>query len=285
MTVLDLTADEYHADQTGEPPTLSASIAKLLVTKTPAHARAAHPRLNPDWRPSYEEKFDVGTACHSLLLQGIDVVHRVDAPDWRTKAAKDERDWARGTGKVPLLERQWLEVEQMLDAVRVQVARLPLSPPPFTDGVPEQTLVWEEAGVRCRARIDWLHNDHLTIDDLKTTSASAEPNAWAKTLYGMGADLQAAAYVRAVQAAFGVTFVTFRWIVAEAYPPYAVSVIDLAPSALQLANEKWDYALGIWRRCLETNEWPAYAPRVASVEAPAWEEARFLERTLEEAAA
>lgn len=278
MTILDLTADEYHADAVEGPPTLSASIAKLLVTKTPAHARAAHPKLNPDYRPTYDDKFDLGTAVHSLLLQGVDIAHVVQENDWRKNSAKDERDWARGTGKIPLLERQWLEVEAMLDAVRVQVARLPLTPPPFTDGEPEKTLVWEEAGVRCRARIDWLHNDHLTITDLKTTSASAEPDAWRRTMYGFGGDVQAAFHTRGVQAVYGTSFVSFRFVVAETYPPYAVSVVDLAPSAMALANEKVDEALAVWRRCLETDTWPGYPARVASIDVPGWEEARWLER-------
>lgn len=275
---LDMTSDEYHADETGDTPTLNASIARILCTRTPAHAWAAHPKLNPEWQRREDDKFDVGNVVHSLLLQGIDIVHRVDANDWRTKDAKLERDSARGRGKIPLLERQWSEVAAMLDAVRAQVASLPLTPPPFTDGQPEQTLVWSEHGVRCRARLDWLHHDGLTVDDLKTTTASAEPAAWARTLYGMGADIQAAFYTRAVQAVYGHTVVDFRWVVAECAPPYAVSVINLAPSAMALANEKVDHALAVWRRCLATDTWPGYPPQVASVEAPGYEESRWLER-------
>jgi hypothetical protein len=279
MTVLDLTHEQYHADQTGGPPTLSCSIAKLLVSKTPLHAWAAHPRLNPAWEPDGDpEKFDLGTAIHSLFLQGIDLVHLVPADSWRKKEHREERDDARARGKIPMLEKQWDDVARMLDALRLQVAKLPIKPPPFTGGAPEQTIVWDEDCVKCRARLDWLHDGALTIDDLKTTSASAEPDAWRKTMYGMGADIQAAFYVRGVQAVYGVTFCDFRWIVAETYPPYALSVIDLAPSALALANEKVEHALAVWKRCLERDEWPGYPARVASVDAPGWEEARWMER-------
>lgn len=278
MTVLDLTADEYHADATRTAtPTLSSGIVKLLCTKTPLHAWAAHPRLNPDYQPTHDDKFDVGTACHSLLLQGIDLVHVVDANDWRTKDAKLERDSARGTGKIPLLTRQWDEVSLMLDAVRQQVARLPIKPPPFTNGTPEQTIVWNEAGVMCRARLDWLHADALTIDDLKTTSVDFD--RWTrKTMWENGYALQAAWYQRGVQSVYGVTFCDFRFVLAEVAPPYAVSVVDLAPSALSLANEQIDYALATWRQCLETDTWPAYPLRIATVEAPAWLETRWYER-------
>lgn len=278
MSTLDLTADEYHADQTGDQPTLSASIARILCAKTPAHARAAHPRLNPDYARKEEDKFDLGNAVHSLLLQGIDLAHVCHYDSWRTNDAKDARATARAHGRIPLLQKNWNEVEQMLTAVRLQVAKLPLDPPPFTNGEPEKTIVWEEDGVACRARLDWLHEGALVIDDLKSTSASAEPAAWRKTLYGMGGDLQAAMYVRGVQAVYGTTFTTFRWIVAETYPPFAVSVVDLAPAALALANEKLDWAIATWKRCLDTGEWPGYVPRVASIDPPAWEEARWLER-------
>jgi hypothetical protein len=278
MTVLDLTADQYHADATGEVPTLSASIARILCAKTPAHAKAAHPRLNPNYERKVEDKFDVGTAMHSLLLQGVDLVHICHYDDWRKAEAREARDEARAHGRIPLLAKQWDEVARMLDAVRDQLNQWPSSPKPLETGTPEQTIVWNEDGVMCRARLDWLSGDGLLIEDLKTTSASADPQAWAKTLYGMGADIQAAFYIRGVQAVYGHTFVDFRWLVAECFPPYAVSVVNLAPSALALANERVDYAVETWRRCLESGEWPAYPQRVASVSPPAWVEAQWLER-------
>jgi hypothetical protein len=39
-----------------------------------------------------------------------------------------------------------------------------------------------------------------------------------------------------------------------------------------------DYALGVWRQCLEAGRWPAYPARIATVELPPWEEPRWLER-------
>ena len=46
----DISAEAYHADPAPEP-SLSSSVAKILVNLSPAHARIAHPRLNPDYRP------------------------------------------------------------------------------------------------------------------------------------------------------------------------------------------------------------------------------------------
>jgi hypothetical protein len=269
-------ADAYHGDPAAAP-SLSASIAHTICTKSAAHAYAAHPRLGGGIERDDEQKFSVGTCAHALLLQGDDIAAVVDAPDWRTKAAQEERDAAVGAGLVPLLVGQWERVHAMTEAARVQLAASLVTPEPFTDGKPEQTIVWEEDGVHCRARIDWLRTDLAAIDDYKSTSASADPSRWVRTAYGIGADIQVAMYLRGCERVFG-TKPDFRFIVQETYPPYALSVVNLAPSALALADDKVSYAINVWRTCLESGVWPAYDPRVASLETPTYEEMAWLER-------
>lgn len=274
-------ATDYHNDTVADQPTLSASIAAILCTQTPAHAWVAHPKLNPNFERHEEQKFDVGTCAHSLLLEGESAVRVVYADDWRTKEAKELRDQARAHGQTPLLEKHWDAVQAMVAAIRVQLDRVDAHPSLFTDGKPEQTLVWDEDGVTCRARLDWLRDDHRAADDLKTTSRSANPEAWARSLFGSGRDVQAALYRRAIRAVTGVD-ADFRYCIAETYPPYAMSVVSLAPSALALADEKVGWAIDVWRDCLKNDRWPAYTNRVAYAELPAWEEARWLDREARE---
>ena len=279
----DMAADQYHADPC-EQPSLSSSIARLMLTHSPAHARAAQPRLNPDYVREEDEKFDVGTVAHALLLQGIEAVRVVDAPDWRTKAAKEERDEARALGITPLLAKQWDGVQQMVAAVRDQLASFDCDPPLLTDGEPEKTLIWrEENGVWCRARLDWLHTSGYAADDLKTTTRSANPEQWARSLFNTGYDVQACFYLRGIQQTTG-KHADFRFVVCETAPPYAVSVVSLAPDAVELARAKVKWAINEWARCLESGVWPSYPTRVAFAEAPAWELARWLEREEREAA-
>jgi len=283
--ILDLSAEDYHSDQVAaDTVTLSASIARILIAESPAHARAAHPRLNPDWEPSHDEKFDVGTIAHSLLLEGEAAVVVIDAPDWRTKAAQEQRDEAYDAGQTPVLLKNWAAVERMVDAVQSQVAALPVDPPLFADGKPERSLIWDENGVACRARLDWLRDDLAAIDDLKTTSRSANPDGWSRTIFNIGYDVQLAFYLRGLKAVTGAE-AEFRFVVVETSPPYALSVMSLAPGALELANAKVDWALATWKRCLETDTWPAYPTRVAYAEAPSWEETRWLEKEAREVAA
>lgn len=280
-----LPADDYHADQVAaDRVTLSASIARILLAESPAHARAAHPRLNPDWVPTHDEKFDVGTAAHALLLEGEAAVAVIEAADWRTAIAKEQREEARAAGQIPLLSKHWAAVEQMVNAVKLQIAELEVDPPLFTDGKPEQTLLWEHKGaVACRARLDWLRDDRTAIDDLKTTSRSANPETWAKTIFSLGYDVQAAFYRRAVKAITGIE-PEFRLLVIETSAPYALCAMSLAPDAMAIADKKVDYALKLWARCLRDDNWPAYDLRVHHIEMPPWAEGQWLERELRQAA-
>jgi hypothetical protein len=252
--VLTIPSEEYHSGEAG-PPRLSASVAHILCTASPKHAWTAHP----------------------ILLEGDDVTYVIHADDWRTKVAKEEREYARSLGKIPLLARNRDEVAAMVDAVREQLDAHEADPPIFAAGKPEQSLLWEDHGVLCKARLDWLRDDGRTIDDLKTTWRSAEPGAYSRALYGTGGDIQAAMYLRGLRAIADVA-AEFRWVVVETSPPYALSVITPAPDVLAVGDSKVEWAMAKWRECIETDSWPAYPARVATAELPPWEESRWLER-------
>lgn len=272
--LVELSVAEYHADP-ADTPSLSSSMAHLLWSQSPAHAWTAHPRLNPDYEREVHDRFDVGTVAHALFLEGDANLVVVDAPDWRTKAAKDARDEARAEGKTALLAHSLASVQGMIAALHRQLEAHGADPPLFQDGKPEQAIVWSEHGVECRARLDWLRNDHTAIDDYKTTTRSANPESWTRSLYGMGSDVQAAFYIRAVRALSGQTPV-FRWCVQETSPPYALSVISPGADVLTIGEKKVEYALALWKRCLDSDTWPGYAPDVHLAQLPAWEEARVL---------
>jgi hypothetical protein len=274
----------YHADLLGDQPTLSASIAKVIVSASPLHAWTKHPRLNPNFVRDEDPKFDLGNVCHAVILEGVDplnVVEVCEFDSWRSGAAKQAAAAARAAGKIPLLGGHYFDVLQMVDAVRVQLADHEATPPLFTAGKPEQTITWTEDGVQCHARLDWLHDDLSAYDDLKTTSRSANPEAYSRALFGVGGDVQAAMYLRGIKAVTGAE-PEFRWVVAETTPPFAVSVISPSPDVLALGDSKVKYALQVWKRCIEEDRWPGYPTAVCYAEAPAYEDARWLEKTARE---
>jgi len=283
--IYDLPAAVYHQDPCPEP-SLSSSIAKLICLSSPAHARQAHPRLNPAAVEEEAEKFDIGTAAHAVLLEGTAAVEIVDAKDWRTNAAKEARDAARLKGRTPLLARVWADVQAMVTAARVQLDRhKDGGAKMFTAGEPERTLIWQDDGIWCRARVDWLRPDpgpfaQWAIDDYKSTSASANPDDWTRTMFSTGFDLQAAWYLRGLKQLTGFEG-TFRFAVQETYPPYALSVISLNSDALMIAEKKCLYALEAWRASLEDGDWPGYARRTCYATVPPWHEAWWLEREMQ----
>lgn len=280
--ILTIGADQYHADTVADQPSLSSSIARILIDKSPLHAWAAHPRLGGQVSKD-TDAMDTGTILHSLILEGdADGIAVLDYDDYRTKAAQLERDNARAAGLIPVKRKEWQAVEDTADAIKARIRTHDADPPLFADGQAERVLVWDEDGVTCRARLDWLRDDHRTIDDLKTTSYSVHPNALARTLFNNGYDVQAAFYLRGLKALTGKT-AEFRFVFAEVEPPNAITVINLSPAALALANEKVQWAIDTWRDCLRANKWPGYPTRVATIDPPAWAEAQWLDRDLEAA--
>jgi hypothetical protein len=282
--IFDLSSDAYHADPS-ETPSLSSSIASVLCNASPAHARARHPKLNPDYERETSDSFDVGTVVHQILLEGDEGKVAVGEWDeWRSTDAKLFRDEARRNGLTPLKPREWETVQRMVEAVVPQLERFELDPPLFASGHAEQTVIWHDDGVACRALVDWLHTNYAAIDDIKTCR-DANPDRWSRrSMLAYGYDVQAVFHARGVEAVTGVRPV-FRWVVMEKQPPYVVSVVTPGSDVLTVAEAKVDYALRTWRRCIESGEWPSYpSPFVA--ELPAWaEDARWLVIDDEEVAA
>lgn len=280
--IYDIPAEEYHRDCCPEP-SLSASIIHTMLSCSPAHARHEHPKLNPDYRPEESERFDRGTAAHAYLLQGETAFEIIDAPDFRTKAAREARDAARAAGKTPLLAKHWQDVLDMVEAANRQLDDFRDPPRPFSAGKPERTVVWMESVgskvVWMRARLDWLHDDRRWIDDLKTSGGSVHPEVWGRKLWADGYDCQAAFYIRGVKAISGVE-PTFRFVACENTAPYCLSVLSPSPQMLELARRKVEQAIATWADCLTSGYWPAYPQRTCYVDTPPFEEARQMEREL-----
>ena len=275
--VYDVPAEVYHADDLCAAPCFSRSIGKLLIRRSPRHAWTAHPRLNPDHEPDDATKFDVGKAAHRLLLGGPEEFAIVAADDYRTKAAKEAREEALAAGRLPVLARQWEDVQAMVASCRAQLAAHEDAKDAFSSGEPEQTMVWQEGETWCKARLDWLPSDGRFFDDFKTTG-NAHPDAWSERVaFETGADMQAALYRRGIRALGLARDPLFRFVVQEIEAPYALSVCALTPAAIDMADRELDRALELWRWCLENDSWPGYPARTCYVDPPPWQERRRLD--------
>lgn len=275
--IYTMDADEYHADPC-VTPSLSNSIAKILLERSPLHAFLCHPKLTLAYQHVESSQFDLGSAAHQVLLEGIDGIEVIDADDWRTKAAKEARDAARAAGKYPLLPKHAAAVRAMVAIAKDAWANCAELGYQMDDGQPEQTLLWQQDGIWLRSRLDWISEDAKLIVDYKTTAGSANPHDLGRQIISMGYDLQSAFYTAGVQKLTGIA-PKFIFIFQETEKPYACSFVGMPPAFIALGLDKMHMAVRTWRSCIEANRWPAYSNRIHWMEPPAWAAANWIERS------
>lgn len=278
--LFDLTDTEYHADPAPKP-SLSSTLARLLVNRSPLHAWTASARLNPNHQARNSDAFDVGRIAHAMLLgkgAGIEVV---DAEDWRAKPAREARESARAAGKTPVLAIQFENACALRDAARAQIGAFGIDLQPATRN--ELAAFAEIDGVWCRALVDHAPQDpRLPLIDLKTCE-DASPEACIRSVTSYGYATQAAHYQDVWEAATGERR-GFRFVFIEKQPPYGVSVIELHDAEddeadwMLTARHQCAEARRIWGECLRAGHWPAYPARVATVGAPAFYNQKWADR-------
>lgn len=280
-------ADDYHADPCPEP-SLSSTLGRLLLNRSPLHAWTASPRLNPDHEPEDKATFDVGRAAHREVL-GVGADWCVIPEDLladngaaSTKAAKEYIAEARAAGLTPLKDAEATKIYAIAWAVRKTLDRMGIR---FDDTRSELAATAQIDGVWCRAMVDNAPADpRLPIYDLKTTT-DASPDACIRAVVTYGYDFQAAHYLDTWEAATGERR-SFRFVFVEKAPPYGVSVVQLVDDPdddadwMASARSKVREARRIWRECLDADDWPGYPARVALIGAPTYHLQRWADREI-----
>lgn len=264
--IYEMAKDDYHALK----DMLSASVAKLLLEKSPAHARYA--RDNPS---ANTKQSDRGTVAHALLFEGVDCAMWLDYPDWRTKASQEAREAAREAGKIPVLTKDQTAICEMTQAALNAWNACPdLEGYRPANGEAERVLIWGDKGVLCRARPDWISHDRRVIIDGKFTEMCAAPEQAPANLVNRAFDQRAAFYVRGAQE-LARTETKYLYLFQETEPPYCTSIVGVAPAMLELGMRKVDHALTVWENCVTNNDWPGYDSRIAWADPPDWAIARW----------
>jgi hypothetical protein len=278
-----ISAEQYHADELCSVPTLSASIAHTLVSKSPLHAWAQHPRLGGRGKKP-TAAMDLGSVVHALLLGKGKQFAVVKAPegepefeDFKKKAAREARDSARAQGLIPMLQKHLDDAIEVADGIRLGLEEWGIE----LTGQSEVTAIWEERAddgtiVLCRGGLD--HLLEAQILDLKIVRSS-HPKACQSHMFGFGGDIQSAAYVSALDKLKPTLAgrVPFRFLFCEAEFPHAVTPVDRAGSMRDLGERRWRRAINRWAWCTKNDRWPAYVTEVYQAEAPAWAHAAELE--------
>lgn len=265
--VYEIPEADYHADPVPEGSVSSTGARKLIEAPALFRWYREHPDLTT-------RALDLGKAAHKMILGvGPDIVE-VKAEDWRTKAAKDQRDEAHARGAVPLLTRDVLTIVGMAEALLAHDAAAALLMKGY--GKPEQSLFWRDArtGVMCRARLDWLPFERagrLIIPDYKS-GRSAKPALFANAVREYGYHQQGAWY-RDGAVALGLhPDPAFVFIVQEKEPPYLITIVELDLAYRKIAAALNRQALDTYVECTASGQWPGYATEVEFVHPPVWYE-------------
>lgn len=281
----DFPINDYHADP-APTPSLTQSLAKLLVDRSPRHAWVAHPRLNPEFERDEATKFDIANVAHAYLIGRGKQIAVIHAEDWRTKLAKEAREKAIAEGRLPVLEEQNERAREMADAAVKQLTQMGLgadwNP---KSGAGEVVIAWNEAGgYWYRSMIDWLPKDGRIVYDLKTTRASASPEAVRAKLFDDGWDIQAAMHERGLNVLdpSNTGRRKHRFVCIECEPPFALTVNELPEAVMVMGRKRLDMAIARWCACLDVGThleaWPAYGLEINRPEYPDWAEKRVLDR-------
>lgn len=286
ITTPGIFTDVSSADYFGDPcpaPSLTQSVAKILLDKSPLHAWYAHPRLNPDYRHDDDRKFDVGNIAHKLMIGRGKEIIVLEFDDWRTKSAKEARDMAASAGKLAVLGKHFAKADRMVKAAREQLDNMNLSHF-FQKGDGEVVIAWREGDLWLRQMVDWLTPDPQQFVDYKTTDMSAAPHGLSRMMVNAGWPIQAAMAKRGLDAVNGETKRLYFFVVQEAEPPYSLTVARVSDDAMTMGAKQLDHAVNQWSRCMEANRFPGYPLDICTPEYPGWHEQQWLERETHEAA-
>lgn len=263
--LVELTNQEYHA---------AAGISKSgldLIHRSPRHYWQRY--LSPDRAPSHPTPaMVIGTATHSAILEPVDFAATyIKAPqfDRRTKAGREQYAAfeEENPEKIGLAPDVYQDVILMREAVRQHPAASML----LQDGLAEQSVFWRDplTGVLCKIRPDWMPEGRPIIVDVKTTD-DASPEGFAKSILNFRYHVQAAWYLDGWNYATREERAGFVFIAVEKKPPYAVAVYVLDAAAVAAGRDEYRANLDAYARCLATDEWPAYSPKIESLSLPIW---------------
>lgn len=258
----------YHGDPAPEGSLSSTGARRLIEPSCPA--KFHHAREHGE---EPKAVYDFGHVAHLHVLTEGEIVQVVDAPDWRTKDAREQRDTARVAGRVPILGKDLAVVEAMAAAIKAHPIAGPLFAPGA--GLPERSLFWrdEPAGIWRRARLDWMRHtgpsDRFIGVDYKT-AAAADLESLQKAIHRHGYHQQAAWYLDGIRA-LGLSpggEPSFVFVFQEKEAPYVVTVVELDVRSLAIGRLLNRRAIDTYLACTHTGRWPGYADEVVLVELP-----------------
>lgn len=237
---------------------LTQSIAKVLLSKSPANAR--HLLDNPDENKPTRE-MDLGSLVDALVFGGASY-HTISADDYRKKATQQERDAARERGQVPILDREIEPARRLAGSIRAKLLEIGFD---LERCRKRERVFWTTGdGVEASGEPDLAElrpTEWLTLD-LKV-GGDINPDYLDRHVVDMGWHIQGAAYQEAGHVLHPETERRGgHWLLAaETSGTMQVILYPFSEMMLEMGRHAWQRAQRRWAQCLATNEWPGYRAR------------------------
>lgn len=296
--ILDVSPDAYH-----RLPGFSASLAKVLIARSSAHAKdvydlkmeriAEEDETDEELTDEKQAQLDRGTILHALVLGAGESRIQV-IPDallsgknrsYSSAEAKAARDGARRAGRVPVKELKMPALVATATAVKAKIA----AAGHILDGRSEFAIEWWEptphGPVMCRCMMDHLviwDDDRADgieqppgaiIYELKMVG-DAHPERCQRTAENLGYAIAAAAYQRALAALYSrlAGRITHQFLFCEQKRPYAIwDPPRISGAFREIGERRWLRAVRDWAEVQTTGKAPSYREQgYDEITAPMW---------------
>lgn len=275
----------------GDPmpgPSLTQSLAKVLLEKSPRHAWLKSPQLNPDWTPGETEGYDadraIGNAAHAYMLGRGKHVEVMKFTNFRTKDAQEIRDEAMDAGRVPILPHHDERANAMVNAANEQLdERGLLHVFGSAAGNSEVVIACQHEGVWLRSMVDWLSKDRRIVADYKTGGMNCAPQAIEAKMKSGGVEIQAAMHelILDVIDPDNAGRRQHLFVFQENDPPYALNAFPLSEEWLTMGRKQLAMARAIWMACMLSDHWPLYPVDAGCPPYPGYQMTKILGREIE----
>lgn len=272
----DMDFETYLADPC-DPPSLTSSLVRSLLSTAPRKVWEKTHRLNKNAKDENKTIFDIGTAVHATFTGSGNPIAVIDAKDYRSGAAKDARQEAYDNGQTPVLIGKIDEVYDMGGVAKFEFGKNSDIGPILKGALKESTIIWREDGVMCRCRPDFYHKKENVIVHFKTTGTTIHESLLPKFASNQGWEMTAAHYRAGAKMLTGKAPKQY-FAIQETEPPYLCMVAELDSMFMDIAIKRRQRAAYIWAQCLNAGVWPRHSSVTVKLECPPWHEAQLLEQ-------
>jgi hypothetical protein len=283
---VDFDEAAYFRDPCPEP-SLTQSIAKILIDQSPAHAKLEHPRLTPRVaeKEPYVRAKAIGNAAHKIMTGRGRELAIAKFDNFKSGKAQEFRDEQAAAGKLVVLADDVETAHKMIFAAHGQLEALGMMHAFNTIQSPksgEVVIAAKVDGIWLRSLVDWVHTT-VELFDYKSTGMSVAPHAVPAMMASAGWPIQAAMQERILDLIDpdNAGRRKFYFVAQENYEPYALTVHLMTEGTMTMGRKMLTHAESIWRACMEIGEWPLYPAIVHTPEFPGWKESQWLTREVE----